>query len=473
MARPNILIFLPETIRADAVLGPAESRARTPNLDRFASQSSRFDNAFCQMAYCTPSRCSMFTGLYPHTAGHRSIWHLLQQGERNLFQDLREGGYRTVVFGKNDLVDASFAPDCFDEWSLRVPGDSGSYKAVPSELGERLAPAMYSGRREGACHDSDWARTQSALAFLEEEHDEPWCLFLPLSFAHPAYVAEEPYFSMHSRDAMPNPIPPGDLDRRRAYRRMYHEFAFPDGMSVADCREIKALYYGMVSRVDAQFGQILDKLEERSLVDDTVVVFGSDHGDYAGDYGMVEKCPYGFDDCMLHVPLVIRAPGMGSAKVGALCEMTDLYPTLLELAGIASRHHHFGRSLVPLMRGQCAAHREAVFAEGGRLSGEEHFGIGGLGAGSWYGRRAALVAEDPETIAGRCAMVRTETHKYVYCVNDQDELFDLVNDPDEVVNVADQPECESVRRELHDRLLRWLLETSDTLPLQQGVRGWP
>jgi arylsulfatase A-like enzyme len=473
MPRPNFVIFLPETIRADAVMGPAAGRAQTPNLDRFATEGMQFRNAFCQMAYCTPSRCSMFTGLYPHTNGHRSIWHLLQRGERNLFQDLKEAGYRTVVFGKNDLVDTSFAAECFDEWGTRHAPDRSTCGVVPSALGERLAPAMYLGRREGECHDNDWAWTQSALDFLSEDHDQPWCLFLPFTFAHPAYVAEEPYFSLHDRDNVPEPLPPGDLDRRRAYRRMYREFAFPEEMTDADCREIKALYFGMVSRVDAQFGQILDTLEDRGLADDTVVVYGSDHGDYAGDYGMVEKCPYGFDDSMLHVPLALRGPGVVRGETDALCEMTDLYPTLLELAGLAPRHHQFGESLVPLLRGGTSSHREAVFAEGGRLPNEEQFGIKGLAPGSWYGRRGALVAENVETIASRCAMIRTRTHKYVHCTHDVDELFDLTADPNELVNVADNPEYRDVRDALRADLLNWLLETSDTLPLEQGQRGWP
>lgn len=470
---PNLLLFMPETLRADAVYGPPTTRAVTPNFDRLASEGVSFTNAFAQMSYCTPSRCSMFTGLYPHTTGHRSIWHLLQRGERNLFLDLKEAGYRNVVFGKNDLLAPDFVADCFDEWDTRVQPDRKSVRVVPTPHAERLAPAMYHGLREGACHDTDWAWTESALQFLDEEHDRPWCLFLPLVFAHPWYVAEEPYFSMHERGALPTPIPPGKLDEKRAYRKLYHHFAFPDEMTEADCREIKGVYFGMVSRVDAQLGQILGKLSKRGLDADTVVVAFSDHGDYAGDYGMVEKCPYGFEDCLLRVPLIFRVPGAAPRQVDALCEMTDLYATLMDLAGLETKHHQFGRSLVPAIKGDTDTHRDAVFAEGGRLAGEEHWGIRGLGSENWYAKRAKLVHENADVSLSRCAMIRTCDFQYTYCTNDVDELFDLRSDPNAVVNVAEHPDYCAVRTELRERVLNWMLGTSDTLPLEQGPRSWP
>jgi len=471
--RPNILLFLPETVRGDAIYGPPETRAVTPNFDRLRAEGVTFTHAYAQMAYCTPSRCSMFTGLYPHTHGHRSIWHLLQEDERNLFQDLKEAGYRNVVFGKNDLIAPDFAAECFDEWGARLQPDRETTRVVPSPTSERLTPAMYHGLREGECHDGDWAHTESALQFLDEDHDQSWCLLLPLSFAHPWYVAEEPYFSMHDRDALPTPIPPVEGESKRAYRKLYRDFAFPNGVDEADCREIKAVYFGMVSRVDAQLGRILDKLAERRLEEDTIVVAFSDHGDYAGDYGMVEKCPYGFEDCLLRVPLIFRVPGTASGEVDGLCEMNDLYATLMELVGLQPKHHQLGQSLVPAITGDGDVYRDAVFAEGGRLAGEHHWGIEGLSPENWYAKRRDIVNQNPDVSLSRCAMIRTRDFQYIYCTNDVDELFDLRRDPDAVVNVASHEDYGEVRTQLRDRLLNWVLESSDTLPLQQGSRHWP
>ncbi len=471
--QPNLVLFLPETVRGDAVYDPPGTGAVTPNFDRLRSEGVAFTQAFAQMAYCTPSRCSMFTGLYPHTHGHRSIWHLLQQGERNFFQDLKEAGYRNVVFGKNDLIGLDFAAECFDEWGTRVQADPDTINIVPSETAERLNSAMYYGLREGECHDGDWARLQSALQFLDEDHEEPWCLFLPLSFAHPWYVVEEPYFCMHDRDALTDPIPPVGGDQRRAYRGLYEDFAFPDGLDEADLREIKAVYFGMVSRVDAQLGQVLDKLGDRGLEDDTIVVALSDHGDYAGDYGMVEKCPYGFEDCLLRVPLIFRVPGTRSREIDGFCEMNDLYATLMELVGLEPKHHQLGKSLVPAISGDAEADRDAVFAEGGRLPGEEHWGIKGLSDENWYGRRRDTVAQKSQEALSRCARIRTRDFAYTYCTSDVDELFSLRHDPDGVVNVSGDPDYSDVITRFRQRLLRWMLATSDILPLQQGARRWP
>lgn len=471
--QPNLLLFLPETVRADGVYDAPGAGAVTPNFDRLRSEGVTFTQAWAQMAYCTPSRCSMFTGLYPHTNGHRSIWHLLQRGERNLFQDLKEAGYRNVVFGKNDVIDEDFAPDCFDEWGLRVAPEPDTVRNVPSPDSERLNSAMYRGLREGECHDGDWARVQSALEFLEEDHDRPWCLFVPLSFAHPWYTVEEPWFSMHDRDALPAPVPPVSGDSRRTFRRIYEDFAFPEGAEEADLREIKAVYYGMVSRVDAQLGQILDRLADRGLEDRTIVAALSDHGDYAGDYGMVEKCPYSFEDPVLHVPLMFRIPGVEPREVDGLCELNDLYATLMQLVGLEPRHHQLGRSIVPAINGATDAMRDAVFAEGGRLQGEKHWGIRGLSAQNWYGKRRDAVAAGPDAALSRCARIRTDEFDYTYCARDVDELFDLREDPDAVMNVAEDPDYAAVRAQLRDRLLAWMLETSDTLPLEQGSRHWP
>ena len=234
----------------------------------------------------------------------------------------------------------------------------------------------------------------------------------------------------------------------RAFRKLYRDFAFPNGVDEADCREIKGVYLGMVSRVDAMLGQVLDKLAERGLEDDTIVVALSDHGDYAGDYGMVEKCPYGFEDCLLRVPLIFRVPGTGPGGTDALCEMNDLYATLMELAGLEPKHHQLGQSLVPAINGGAAPHRDAVFAEGGRLSGEDHWGIEGLSPENWYAKRRDIVNQNPDVSLSRCAMIRTRDFRYTYCTNDVDELFDLRRDPDGVVNVAPDPDYGEVRDQL-------------------------
>lgn len=466
--RPNIILFNPETIRADAVFGDPAHRARTPHLDRLAGEATTFPQAYCQAPYCGPSRIGMFTGLYPHTAGHRSLVYLLNSRERNLFMDLKEAGYRTFAFGKNDLLAQDAIPLSFDETDLRVkPVSAGRHETFgPGHKHER---SFYFGCRTGDCRDNDWASIESALSVIDEGGDRPFCIFLPLGFAHPPYVAEEPYFSMHDRAAMPPPIPyqPG----RRRFMDVLRPAAGCDRLDESDFREIKATYFGMVSRVDHQMGQLIERLRQRGLWDNTVFAYFTDHGDYAGDYGMIEKFLAGFEDCLVRAPLVVRAPGVaGGRSCDRLVEMTDLYATITELAGVQPKHYHFSRSLLPAMRGEAAPWRDAVFAEGGRHADERQF-LPPIPPTSVYEPlRRALVASPRAT--SRAIMVRTDRWKYTYCPADRDELFDLTRDPDELRNLADDPAHASVRAELRERLLRWMLDTGDVSPLEQDPRGW-
>ena len=128
--KPNFVLFMPDELRGDAVLGPPGQTAQTPNLDRLAEQGVLFRNCFAQHPGCVPSRCSMFTGLYPHTNGHRTMGYLLHSQERNLFQDLKEAGYHTVCFGKNDFLTSDAISQSFDviDWLVK-PGAEPAQKS--------------------------------------------------------------------------------------------------------------------------------------------------------------------------------------------------------------------------------------------------------------------------------------------------------------------------------------------------------
>ena len=471
--RPNFLLFMPETLRADVVFGPRENRAKTPNMDALAEEGVAFTGCFAQSPWCSPSRVSMFSGLYPHTWGQRSLMALLKPDQRNLFRDLKDAGYRNVVYGKNDLLAQESIPLCFDEVNLRVHAEPfAAFAPPPHAEGSRWEPTFYRGRRTGEdCHDHDWAIIESALQFLDEPHDQPFCVYLPLSFVHPEYEVEEPFFSMHDLESIPEPIPT-EHEGKRSYMPALHKAHGLDKLSVDDYKEIKRIYYGMTSRVDRQLGLLVEKLKERGLYDDTVIVLFSDHGDYAGDFGMVEKFHVGLEDCIMHVPLILSGPGVGSGEAkSCLCEMTDLYPTLLELAGLKSKHYHWGRSLCPVMDGTTGTHRDAVFAEGGNHPDErEHYHVV-VGESSVYSPMYRLMEREPR-VSRRAMMIRTENWKYVYSPDDRSELFDIAADPREITNLADDPEYASVVSRMQERLLHWMLDTGDVLPPHRDPRGW-
>jgi arylsulfatase A-like enzyme len=475
--RPNLILFMPETVRGDAVFGPPDSRARTPVMDALGREGVAFTRCFSQNPFCTPSRCSLFTGLYPHTHGHRSLLHLLHGHERNLFQDLREAGYRTIVYGKNDLITSDAVPQSFDEWTLRPHTPRSTCPPPPWwNTDDKRYQAFYLGKREPApFFDYDTACIESALQVIDEPSDKPFCLFLPLSFAHPAYVAEEPYFSLHDRATVKPPAPPVPEGKDPLYKVLWEQFGL-NQLTDADFREIRATYFGMISRVDAQLGQLIARLKERNLYDSTALFVFSDHGDFAGDYGMVEKWNCGTDDCLLHVPLIMRVPGRtpaGEARAG-LVELLDLYPTILDAAGVEPKHPHFGRSLLAGgTRELPEAGREAVFADAGWSLDEIQCNTpNNLVKGGWYEGRNNTVGRNPG-LRTRRATIRTDRYRYVYWPQGVEQLYDLEGDPDALVNRADDPDLATVKRDLRDRILAWLLETSDTTPIAPDPRGWP
>ncbi|MGA1530826.1 MAG: sulfatase/phosphatase domain-containing protein, partial [Kiritimatiellia bacterium] len=239
--------------------------------------------------------------------------------------------------------------------------------------------------------------------------------------------------------------------------------------------ELRACYYAMCARVDHQFKLVTDALKSRGMYEDTAAFLFSDHGDYTGDYGIVEKTQNTFEDCLSRVPFFVKPPAGHVVKprvCDALVELVDLSATVYDLTGIDPGYDAFGRSLLPLVAGETETHRDAVFCEGGRLPGEEQAMEKEFGAGmsheAWtrtlYYPRAALQRSDEPPCHGKAVMCRTATHKYIKRLLERDELYDLEMDPHECRNVIDDPAYAEVLATLKERLLQWYMETCDVVP---------
>jgi arylsulfatase A-like enzyme len=235
--------------------------------------------------------------------------------------------------------------------------------------------------------------------------------------------------------------------------------------------ELRATYYGMCARVDHQFGLLMDALRESGIYDDAAVFIFSDHGDYTGDYGIVEKTQNTFEDCLSRVPFLVKPPAdlPGKPRVSnALVELVDFSATVYDLTGIDPGYDHFGKSLLPLLAGRTEEHRDAVFCEGGRRIGEtqamERESAGDGREDGLYSPRLRLQTTDDGPYHTKAAMCRTKTHKYVQRLYEQDELYDLEADPLEETNVVDNPTYRDVLCELKERTLRWYMETCDVVP---------
>src|SRR5262245_12169063 len=363
----NFVVFNPDEWRGDAAGCYGHTVVQTPNLDRLAAEGVRFDQCHAQHPVCSPSRAAFMTGWYPHVRGHRTLWHLLRPDEPNLLRYLTRAGYDVRWYGKNDLL----APECFAESVT----EAGSYLGAGRPPPRGPEPSALAGARPAAPHRvNPWARDdprymsflfepagparqhpdygnlELGLRFLREAHDRPFCLYLPLVSPHPPYAAPDPFHDRYDPAALPPLRPPGESKPRfyEAIRRSRRLDELDDGFF----RTLQAVYLGMISFSDWLLGELLRTLDETGLAENTAVFVFSDHGDWAGDYELVEKWPSALDDAITRVPFVVRAPGGAAGHVvREIVELFDLAPTVLEMAGIAPEHTVQARSLVAQIGG--------------------------------------------------------------------------------------------------------------------------
>lgn len=487
-ARPHVVLINPDQWRGDALGHMGHPAAQTPVLDALVeTEAVSFRHAFCQNPVCTPSRCSFMTGWYPHVRGHRTMFHMLGPEEPCLLRNLKDAGYHVFWGGKNDLVRLStgFEPYCdvkyipfepvrpmvamdrADEWR----GERGSDRFYSFQVGKL---DIHDGDRpdHGHYHDSDWANVLGAIDQIHSRPaTKPLCVYLPLTYPHPPYAVEDPWFSAIDRAALPPRIPATrDPSSKPSLLAGIRDRQNLQDWPESRWDELRATYLGMCARVDTQIGMILQALKDAGIYDDTLVIVFSDHGDFTGDYGLVEKTQNAFEDCLTRVPLIIKPPKNVPLQPGirdGLVELIDLPATVEAATGIVPTHSHFGRSLLPLVAGETDTHRDAVFCEGGRLAGEEHASEsaspGATNPDDLYWPRVNLQATD--SIAHtKAIMCRTATHKYVRRLYEQDELYDLQADPREETNRINDPALAPIQRSLSDRLLTHLLETTDVVP---------
>jgi len=490
----NLVFVTADELRGDCLGLAGNPDLRSPRLDALAARGSYFSRHFAPFPKCVPSRCAMQTGRYPHTDGLRTVMggNHLPEGRTTLTEFLGQRGYETALFGLNHVW-----PDerlygagarCNEKGAGAV--DYTSFTKGPlADLAKRAIDypegtprpdtrldalrsigfeGLVTGRRETF---GDENRTAQAKYYLRElrDPDRPFFLQLHLSKPHPAYAIHEPFYSMYAPDAI-RPFP-RDLPRNaslplRAQRRWRLGDTVPD----AALNEIQAVYYGMISFIDDCVGQVLDCLDEQGLRDDTLIVFGSDHGDYAGQYGLPEKWDASLQDCLLHVPLILAGPGIPEGRtVEGLSEWVDFPATILDYLGFEKplRWNWHGRSLLPMLDG--GPGKEAVFASGG------HEGP----------MRARIEAESPETESrpavkanagkqltyrecpdamARCHMVRTPEWKLVVRETGGDELFHVAEDPYEMVNLHGDPARADRVAKLQRLLLDWCLRSAPDQP---------
>lgn len=310
--RPHIIIFNPDEMRADALHHLGNEASITPNLDRLIEADGQsFSNAYCQNPVCVPSRCSFFTGLYPHVRGHRTMSYLLHPGEDSLLKELKDSGYYVWMNDRNDLTAGQIegwteaqADEIFIAKPLKTPGPLHNYKGA---LNSKFFYSHFKGKlgldENGKNYTADDQAVDAAINLIQNPKDDrPLCIFLGLNYPHVPYQAEEPYFSAIDRQKLKKRIDYSFTKDKSAIMQEIHRRMHNEELTEDDWNEIRATYLAMCMKVDESFGKLIKALKEKGIYDDTAIFFLSDHGDFTGDYSLVEKAQNTFEDCLTRVP---------------------------------------------------------------------------------------------------------------------------------------------------------------------------
>jgi arylsulfatase A-like enzyme len=473
-ARPNILFLMTDQLRFDA-LSCHDGWIRTPNLDRLAAAGADLRGHYAQAPVCVPSRCSLFSGRYPHAHGVMENDLRLPGREPHLLKILRQHGYYLTYSGKNHLLPelelVANVDRCYSQGQPLGPSRArDAYAALERESHEHLLTRDCYG--SGRWHDfPDEVTTSGMIAAQTIAHiegaptDRPWCAIGSFSDPHVPHVAPRRFAALYPEDELPlpawQPPPEGCEPRRLRVKRGVQGVAHADE---AARRRYLAVYGAMCSYVDELIGRIHGALQPRPDANRTIVVFVSDHGDFCWHRGMVKKDLVLYDD-LVHVPALIHWPGGIAPRTvrGTLTEHVDILPTLLELAGLPTPPEIQGRSFAPLLRGQLSDHRDEVHAEvcypwmrSVHETPEEY-------RAAWQADQATggpLADSAPFNVPGdhtRC--VRTREWKYIWFVDGFEELFHVASDPAEARNLARDPGHAAVLLDMRRRLADWQAAT--------------
>jgi len=488
--QPNVIVIMSDQMKATASHLYGNPFCETPALARLAEEGVLYEHAFTPHPLCVPARVSLWTSQYPHSTGARRNETLMPPDAVHAFELWKAQGYHTGLIGKNHCFETPEDLALFDVWCElshgglpRDPEPRGLPWWRPLDaIGEahalRRTLVPQSPRFGYATSDAPLEDQSSgllagqAVRYLETYGDRPFALWVSFPDPHEPWVAPASHAAQFPPDVLQ--LPPwreeefGGLEVPERNRVLYEILGMEED-ALEDVYGVMACYYGMVRFLDDGVGQILEALDRLNLRENTVVVFCADHGDFIGEHRMA--CKGGvFYDCLTRVPLIVSWPGHVPAGVRepSLVSLVDIVPTLLALQGLDVPRSMHGQGL-PVATD--AAPRDAAFSEYG--AGGRPFTMSDLARmPKPYGRRALMASLRWREAEGRRKMVRTREWKYVHdALGDADELYDLVNDPWELVNVVGDPAHGAVVAEMLRRLADWSIQTEDArpVPLPEGV----
>ena len=481
--KPDIIVINPDQMRADALHCLGCEAAYTPNIDALAEEGVCFSNAFCQNPVCVPSRCSFMTGLYPHTDGHRTMGYLLRDGEKNLFELLKNNGYHVWSSGRGDCLagqDEKWLKKCTDKiYNKCGPDkirDDGRGSRDDKRYNSFYRGVIHTDNSDGVCRDNDYQWTLGCEELIGNiKSDKPIFAFLGLMNPHPPYRAEQKYLDLIDESKIKPRKPASDNNAGKpSMEYALRDSLGIDGMDEQEYIKIRKTYLAMCAKVDEAVGKIVKALKDSGRYDNTAIFFFSDHGDFTEDYSLTEKAQNLFPDCLVNVPFIVKPPKkyqVDSGINGNLVELTDFYATAIDFAEVQSDHSHFGISLVDTLKDKNTEVRDYVCCEGGRLMSETHcteevetyFGIK---ADDYEPRISVQQRNSGEHT--KAVMIRDKQYKYVLRLYEQDEFYVL--EDGESVNRINDEKYAKIIADFKEKLLYWYLRTCDKVPFEQDAR---
>jgi arylsulfatase A-like enzyme len=488
MSRPNIVVLLTDQQQA-ATVHP-DSACQTPNLDALGESGTRFDRCYSPNPICSPSRASFMTGVLPHVHGMINVTHGVEpygaryRSELETWSErLDDAGYTNGYFGKWHVErSGNLAAYGFDAYSIRR---SEEFRSAFREYRESLGLPPEPDRSEAGVSNpivvedegyddyllsghldepiegmSDHFVYSQGLEFIREAADGegPWSTVISTYAPHDPYLAPPEFRELHDADDIEKPDNFHDTlkDKPNIYSRQRSVW---DSLSWDEYAEAIATYYGYCSFVDWQVGRVIETLRETGQLDETVVVFTSDHGDYAGAHGMFLKGVPPFEEAY-RIPCLIRTPSEYPDGVvrDDIVQLQDLAPTIAELAT--------GEEFSPLSR----LSPENPHARGGEnvaaLEGDPSFTATSLvpflrDEQPSDHTQEAFAEFHGQDFAWTQRIYWNEDAKYVFNTFDYDELYDLGEDPNELLNVAEDAEYQETRDALAERMWEIARETGD------------
>jgi len=460
--RPNVLWICTDQQRYDTIGALGNEYVSTPNIDQLAASGTAFTHAYCQSPICTPSRASFLTGRYA------SAVHVNGNGNASFPDDpplvtkiLSDKGYDCGLVGKLHLSSAfgrieERVDDGYRYWQYsHAPRDDWEtghdYADWVRSKGEILGELTKSPEGVPAeYHQTTWC-ADKAIDFIKEsrEDDTPWLVSVNIYDPHPPFNPPQSYRDQFDPADMPGALfRESDLEQQKKFEGVDFQskgrdpqdldikspivphtqtrgLVEPDGPGGTDHRTLQAAYYAMIKLIDDQVGRMVAALEETGQLDNTLIIFMSDHGETLGDHGLIQKgCR--FYEGLVRVPLILS--WLGKVQAGAvydgLTELHDVTATIMEATGVAIPDYFHGRSLMPIATGETAEHHRSFVRC-------EFYDALDLSDGSL------------------ATMYRDATHKLVvYHGHNLGELYDLSKDPDEFDNLWDDPDHQSLKLEL-------------------------